>query len=74
MLSVELLFDSSTLNTFILELPGQDSNLRPIGYTCPNVSARGGLSHHPLWDVGRYWIYWTGSSSIVSAPFWLPVG
>ncbi|MFA5023650.1 MAG: recombinase family protein [Patescibacteria group bacterium] len=28
-------------------LPGSDSNRRPIGYTCPHVSIRGGLYHHP---------------------------
>jgi site-specific DNA recombinase len=28
-------------------LPGRDSNPRPIGYKCPDISARLGLSHHP---------------------------
>lgn len=28
-------------------LPGQDSNLRPIGYEFPNISIGLGLSHHP---------------------------
>ena len=36
-------------------LPGRDSNPRPIGYKCPDISARLGLSHHPPQaDVGRY--------------------
>jgi len=35
-------------------LPGRDSNPRPIGYKCPDISARLGLSHHPRQaDVGR---------------------
>jgi len=35
-------------------LPGRDSNPRPIGYKCPDISARLGLSHHPpRADVGR---------------------
>ena len=35
-------------------LPGRDSNPRPIGYKCPDISARLGLSHHPPEaDVGR---------------------
>ena len=25
----------------------QDSNLRPIAYTCPTISSGGGLYHHP---------------------------
>jgi len=29
-------------------LPGRDSNPRPIGYKCPDISARLGLYHHPL--------------------------
>ena len=28
-------------------LPGQDSNLRPIGYKCPRISSGLGLSLHP---------------------------
>ncbi len=42
----------------------EDSNLQPPGYTGPYVSARGGLSHHPvhLLDAGRYGIYWLDSS------------
>ncbi|HEY9876529.1 MAG TPA: hypothetical protein V6D12_24090 [Candidatus Obscuribacterales bacterium] len=47
--------------------------MRPIGYTYPHVSARGGLSHHPCGMSGALRIYWIGSSSLVSAPFWLPV-
>lgn len=38
-----------------IKLPRLDSNQRPIGYTYPRVSAGGGLSHHPGWDVGRLW-------------------
>jgi|JI8StandDraft_1071087.scaffolds.fasta_scaffold01751_4 hypothetical protein len=63
----------------MLELPGKDSNLRPIGYTYLQVSLEGGLSHHPsilitnTKDVGRCENYRLGSSSLVSAPFWLLV-
>jgi hypothetical protein len=28
-------------------LPGTDSNCRPSGYKCPDISTRLGLSHHP---------------------------
>ena len=28
-------------------LPGTDSNRRPSGYKCPDISTRLGLSHHP---------------------------
>ena len=48
-------------------LPGQDSNLRPIGYECPNISIGLGLSHHPpgcrfgCRALMRH--YWTGSST-----------
>jgi len=28
-------------------LPGTDSNRRPSGYKCPDISIRLGLSHHP---------------------------
>ncbi|MGL5064476.1 MAG: hypothetical protein ACRC62_31190, partial [Microcoleus sp.] len=58
-------------------------NLRPIGYTYPNISEGSGLFHHPqtadlficflVQDVGRCEIYWLGSSSLVSAPFRLLV-
>jgi len=34
-------------------LPGQDSNLRPIGYECPSISTGLGLSLHPLGIQGR---------------------
>jgi len=35
-------------------LPGRDSNPRPIGYKCSDISVRLGLSHHPPQaDVGR---------------------
>jgi hypothetical protein len=38
----------------LIWLPGRDSNPRPIGYKCPDISARLGLSHHPPEaDVGR---------------------
>ncbi len=34
-------------------LPGQDSNLRPIGYECPIISTGLGLCLHPLGIQGR---------------------
>ena len=49
-------------------LPGRDSNPRPIGYKCPDISARLGLSHHPSINnhdgcraLSRF--YWLGSST-----------
>jgi len=50
-------------------LPGQDSNLRPIGYENPNISAGLGLSHHPPEESIRggcralMRLYWLGSSA-----------
>lgn len=34
-------------------LPGQDSNLRPIGYEFPGISTGLGLSHHPPDESGK---------------------
>ncbi len=34
-------------------LPGQDSNLRPIGYEFPDISTGLGLSHHPPEESGE---------------------
>jgi hypothetical protein len=45
-------------------LPGRDSNPRPIGYKCPDISARLGLSHHPPKRMsGALEVYWMGSST-----------
>jgi site-specific DNA recombinase len=33
-------------------LPGTDSNCRPSGYKCPDISTRLGLSHHPSQFLG----------------------
>ena len=45
-------------------LPGRDSNPRPIGYKCPDISARLGLSHHPPMRMsGAIEVYWVGSST-----------
>jgi|GEM_PF-6994989 len=35
-----------------LWLPGTDSNCRPSGYKCPDISTRLGLSHHPSQFLG----------------------
>ena len=38
---------SLKIGPWMIWLPGTDSNCRPSGYKCPDISTRLGLSHHP---------------------------
>ena len=64
---------SHTVLGWFGKLPDQDSNLEQTGYTCPHVSARSGLSHHPrriggrVWGA-RGWLIGSAPHHLVSAP------
>ncbi len=45
--------ESAFIDGWTYWLPGQDSNLRPIGYERPDISIGLGLSHHPPDNQGR---------------------